>query len=669
MKHVNEEINILDENWQADYDTHQEMELFQKLANYKKNIDIFIEQLKYFMDVKFQIQRMEEKFQKEDFQHIFFKLISLTQLRDNVIEQLNPESKDLQTIKEEFKDLNQFEIKFYSALYGKIADCINLEKENPLQLMEIVKIVRNGDKLLVNQGKAPKFVPEAEKEIARFIEQRYLNQMASVSGPVAAIDNQKFIVQDLIKINSKVASRFPHDFDIFNLYFNNYKKMILGKLVPMMDQCETSLSRAGRQDVQFNEIRDRIQGYMAPFMVHLKDLIQKYIETSLERDKQDFFNFKILQKMIKEKQPLESNFPEDIFKQINDQIGLVVSQLKNDNFIGYIEMINLTFIGQMEDEIEQLKKVIKFNFEEAKKDVNLQLDLTLKISLYINNFQRCIKYSLETKKYVLESVKQPQQIEKVEESFRNLSQFFRNQLGVLYEQLKTVGFIEIQSEIIPQLFKQKWVDSDLIKDLGEKLVEFFDIISLSISLESQLWNIQKISFQFLADLYFEAFIMSYKNCFPNICTEFYPKYCDYYLVGLTEDQNLKGKANKQQKQQKQQQDQEQSIILMNKELMSMLIARDQERVNNDYLETYEQNLGKTASLVRKQFKVFLQIIDKKKIEIENLIVEAIQTYKLVALPLLEIGLTKIRDDCDTEYKNQMMKRMKDLLPKYLDLQQ
>lgn len=52
---VKEEIKNMDEFWYQDEQFHQDMELFNRLANFKANIATLIDEMKYFLNVRSQI--------------------------------------------------------------------------------------------------------------------------------------------------------------------------------------------------------------------------------------------------------------------------------------------------------------------------------------------------------------------------------------------------------------------------------------------------------------------------------------------------------------------------------------------------------------------------------------------------------------------------------------
>lgn len=46
---------------------------------------------------------MEEKFEEENYEYIFGKLMTLTEIRDNVLDKVKDKNQDVQTISKEFE--------------------------------------------------------------------------------------------------------------------------------------------------------------------------------------------------------------------------------------------------------------------------------------------------------------------------------------------------------------------------------------------------------------------------------------------------------------------------------------------------------------------------------------------------------------------------------------
>lgn len=98
---------------------------------------------------------MEKCFENENYDYIFFKLHALIELRDNVMEKLKTSTKDTEVLLKEFEQLSNFEKKFYDALFGRLAKCIQLAKENPKSLLQLANLLEQGDRLMLEKKKPP----------------------------------------------------------------------------------------------------------------------------------------------------------------------------------------------------------------------------------------------------------------------------------------------------------------------------------------------------------------------------------------------------------------------------------------------------------------------------------------------------------------------------------
>lgn len=73
-------------------------------------------------------------------------------------------------------------------------------------------------------------------------------------------------------------------------------------------------------------------------MDHLKKMLSEYCERALAKDRTEQQRLDILEKKIKSKKELLSNFPEDIFAFVNKQLEILVPQLTGELFIEFIRV-------------------------------------------------------------------------------------------------------------------------------------------------------------------------------------------------------------------------------------------------------------------------------------------------------------------------------------------
>ncbi len=114
---IKQEMESLESFWESDKQFHKELEIYGKMAIFKRNIATFLDELKYFLNVNAQIEKMKQMFHEENYEYIHYKLMALIELRDNVLTKLQ-NSPELEVIKQEFEQLGEFERKFYDLIFG-----------------------------------------------------------------------------------------------------------------------------------------------------------------------------------------------------------------------------------------------------------------------------------------------------------------------------------------------------------------------------------------------------------------------------------------------------------------------------------------------------------------------------------------------------------------------
>lgn len=83
---------------------------------------------------------------------------------------------------------------------------------------------------------------------------------------------------------------------------------------------------------------------MPLFLDHVKKLLNEYCERALIKDRAEMQKMEVIAKMIKEKKELVSNFAEDIFHFVNQQLSLLVGKLNGELYIELIRVTSYYFI-------------------------------------------------------------------------------------------------------------------------------------------------------------------------------------------------------------------------------------------------------------------------------------------------------------------------------------
>lgn len=228
LEKAKEEYQNLNKYWENSLEFHNDMDIYEKILIYRRNISNFLDQIKYFLNISSQIQKLEELFteSEENFDYIHYKLLALCELRDNVISKMNEnqtKTEDLKKIFKEFEVLESFEAKFYATIFDSITNARTLAKRNPVQLIKMVKILENGDSLLENEGKPLKFRAKCLEVIRISIDKRFDEELKGSKNINETLEKLQFTVSDLIEVLDNVVKCFPKKYDIFKVYEEGYK--------------------------------------------------------------------------------------------------------------------------------------------------------------------------------------------------------------------------------------------------------------------------------------------------------------------------------------------------------------------------------------------------------------------------------------------------------------
>lgn len=223
-----QQFSELNEFWEKDLEFHQDMEIYEKVFFFRKNLSYLLDQIKYFLTISTQIKKLEDLFNESDenFDYIHFKLLALCELRDNVIAKMsenNQKTDDLKKIFKEFEVLDSFESKFYSKLFESLKNARVLAKKNPGQLIKLVKIFEEGDKMMESEGKIGKFHEKWMEVIRKSIDDRFEEQLKGAKDVNLMLEKFKFTVEDLIDVLEHSTKCFPKKYNIFMVYEERYK--------------------------------------------------------------------------------------------------------------------------------------------------------------------------------------------------------------------------------------------------------------------------------------------------------------------------------------------------------------------------------------------------------------------------------------------------------------
>ena len=80
---------------------------------------------------------------------------------------------------------------------------------------------------------------------------------------------------------------------------------------------------------------------MPLFLDHVKKLLNEYCERAIIKDRSEMQKLENIAQMLKEKKEVVSNFAEDIFHFVNQQLSLLVGKLNGELYIELLRVIHL----------------------------------------------------------------------------------------------------------------------------------------------------------------------------------------------------------------------------------------------------------------------------------------------------------------------------------------
>ena len=88
-----------------------DMEIYEKILIFRRNISTFLDQIKYFLNISVQTQKLDELLaeNEKNFDYIHDKLLAPCELRDNAINKMNENQTKTKELKKIFKS---FKAKF-----------------------------------------------------------------------------------------------------------------------------------------------------------------------------------------------------------------------------------------------------------------------------------------------------------------------------------------------------------------------------------------------------------------------------------------------------------------------------------------------------------------------------------------------------------------------------
>ena len=178
IEDIKKEFILLNNGWFEDASKHNDMILYDKVLNFRRNIHIVLDQLFNFVNLSSQIHDLDQ-FHKDPacFDFIQTQIQWLVELRDSIEEKISSDAstdtKEARKLLAPFDELEAFQIKFYDHIFNIVTNALDIAKQNPKLLIRALYIIKNAD--VVHKSQNSNYYYDQCKETIRIsIENRFL---------------------------------------------------------------------------------------------------------------------------------------------------------------------------------------------------------------------------------------------------------------------------------------------------------------------------------------------------------------------------------------------------------------------------------------------------------------------------------------------------------------
>lgn len=149
--------------------------------------------MKFYFDIQKQTSKMRTLFEEDEsnYEYIHHKLLTQTELRDNLIDKMRQRGENLDRLEQEFSSLSDFERSFYSKIFTSFSNTPTLARNNPNHLVQLVRIITSGDAFMKEKNKPERFKPAAIESIHAAIDERFNLKLSGAVDVVAILDKTK----------------------------------------------------------------------------------------------------------------------------------------------------------------------------------------------------------------------------------------------------------------------------------------------------------------------------------------------------------------------------------------------------------------------------------------------------------------------------------------------
>lgn len=440
--------------------------IIKKLVVLRKNLREGIETFHDFLDVRGQAQNLRDMIQDHRYyMHIQEKIKSVTLLKRGIQSKSSKNPKMEKAYKkflEVFQEFENISTEFYDTLIGNVSESLEIVELEPIKLARTLKVLEDVDEL----NSDSKMFELSKKSLVKMAKRRFQERLQDSGDNInEKLEVAKFSVSDQIQVFQKLQPIFPKKFEIFKFLQSVYQNMLEELVLPYLedlsvlkenpglvviligwlDEYKALLEKAGMNADSISDLHTKVKGFIPVFMTHIEQLLKEWTSRILKLNEEDKSKDN-LEDMIANGEPLETPFPEDLFKFFNEQVFMLAEKLHGELFLRVVSIwgnhLNDFFMEKAQSEL-------KYQQQQGQED---QADVFYRVSADLNDFNRCVLHIADIKTEIKDLL-EPEFHERVDKQFQQAAKGLQAGIAIEVDFMVKCLLNKIQESVIHSFFR------------------------------------------------------------------------------------------------------------------------------------------------------------------------------------------------------------------------